>query len=121
MTRDELVAAVLERGGDLVLRGGRLRYYGPPLATDDPIRAAVREHRDELVRLLTPAPRRAPRFEPGPPYFELVPGRRNVWRETPWAATRCIYGDGPLADGERLRCPAHSAEASDLVQEATAA
>ena len=58
MTLDELAAAVFERGGRLVLVEGRIRYHGPPLAADDPIRAAVREHRDELVRLATEYERR---------------------------------------------------------------
>ena len=106
MTADELVASVRGRGGRLVLRDGRIRYYGPTLAADDPIRVCVREHRDELVRLLAPTPVR--RFEPGPPYFERI--GPNTWRETAWSAARCIYGDAKLAPGDRLHCPAHAAE-----------
>ncbi len=58
MTLDELAAAVFERGGRLVLRDGRIRYYGPALATDDPIRAGVREHRDALLALAAEHERR---------------------------------------------------------------
>ncbi len=116
MTLDELAAAVFERGGRLVLRDGRIRYYGPMLAADDPIRAGVREHRDGLIRRLTQSVR--PHFEPGPPYFEQV--GPNIWRETPWAAARCVYGDAELAPGDRLHCPAHAARfterAPDLVE-----
>ena len=51
MTLDELAHAVRNRGGELRLNDGRIRYCGPPLAFDDPIRAAVVVHRDELIRL----------------------------------------------------------------------
>ncbi len=117
MTADELMAAVLERGGHLALRAGRIRYYGPPLVADDPIRAGVREHRDELVHLLAPAPH----FESGPPYFEPVPDQPNAWRETAWSAARCIYGDAELAPGDWLRCRAHAAEYAAATRAATAA
>ena len=37
----ELAAAVWSRGGELRAAGGRIRYRGPELAPDDPIRAAI--------------------------------------------------------------------------------
>jgi hypothetical protein len=51
MTLDELAAEVWSRGGELRAVDGRIRYRGPNLAPDDPIRAGVREHRDALLAL----------------------------------------------------------------------
>ena len=105
---DQLVRLVLERGVDVRLVDGSLRYRGPRLAPGDPLAVALAAHCDELIRLLTPAPRPWPRFEPGPPYFaQLGP---NTWRETAWSAAGCIYGDATLAPGDRLHCPVHAAE-----------
>ncbi len=47
----ELVAEVWSRGGELRTVDGRIRYGGPPLAPDDPIRTTVVEHRDALLTL----------------------------------------------------------------------
>ena len=110
MTLDELVRAILDRGGDVVLRDGRIRYYGPTLAPDDPIRAGVREHRGALIAMLSPVPPAQPVavFVPGPPYFEQI--GPNTWIETTWARARCVYGDAGLAPGDPLRCRMHADE-----------
>ncbi len=110
MTLDELVRAILDRDGDVVLRDGRIRYYGPTLAPDDPIRAGVREHRGALIAMLTPVPPTQPvaGFAPGPPYFEPI--GPNAWRETTWARARCVYGDAGLAPDDPLRCRMHADE-----------
>ena len=47
----ELAAEVWSRGGELRAADGRIRYRGPQLAPDDPIRAAIAEHRDALLAL----------------------------------------------------------------------
>ncbi len=47
----ELAAEVWSRGGELRAVDGRIRYRGPELAADDPIRAAIAEHRDALLAL----------------------------------------------------------------------
>ena len=47
----ELAAAVWSCGGELRAVDGRIRYRGPELGPDDPIRAAIAEHRDELLAL----------------------------------------------------------------------
>ncbi len=49
MTLLELVAEVWSRGGELRAVDGHVRYRGPRLAPDDPIRAAIVEHRDALL------------------------------------------------------------------------
>ncbi len=51
MTIDELAVEVWSRGGELHAVNGRIRYRGPTLAPDDPIRAGVVEHRDSLLAL----------------------------------------------------------------------
>ncbi len=51
MTLFELAAEVWSRGGELRAVDGRIRYRGPELAADDPIRAAIVEHRAELLAL----------------------------------------------------------------------
>jgi hypothetical protein len=43
------------------------------------------------------------------------------WRETDWSRSRCIYGDGLLTPGDRLRCEAHAAQVAGAAREATAA
>jgi hypothetical protein len=44
-------------------------------------------------------------FQPGPPHFKQI--GPNQWIETPYALARCVYDDGPLADGDRLFCERH--------------
>lgn len=44
-------------------------------------------------------------FQPGPPHFEQI--GPNRWIETPYGAARCVYDDGPLAEGDRLFCEQH--------------
>ena len=51
MTLDELAHAVWDRGASLYAVAGGIRYVGPALAADDPIRAAIVEHRDALLAL----------------------------------------------------------------------
>jgi hypothetical protein len=46
-------------------------------------------------------------FAPGLPHF--VPIGPNQWVETPYARARCVYDDGPLAEGDRIFCPEHRA------------
>ena len=45
LTLDQLARAIFERGGNLVLRDGRLLYTGPRLAPDDPLAAVIAAHR----------------------------------------------------------------------------
>ena len=47
----DLVAGVWSRGGELRAVNGRVRYCGPRLAPNDPIRAAIAEHRAALLAL----------------------------------------------------------------------
>lgn len=56
MTIDELLGALRDRDAFLYVEAGALRYGGPRLAPDDPIRAAIAEHRPLLVELFTYAP-----------------------------------------------------------------
>jgi hypothetical protein len=58
MTLFELAAAVWSRGGELRAANGRIRYRGPELAADDPIRVAIAEHRDALLALAAEHERR---------------------------------------------------------------
>jgi hypothetical protein len=61
------------------------------------------EERAKLLNLELPVERLP--FAPGLPHF--VPVGPNRWIETPYAAARCVYDDGPLADGDRLFCERH--------------
>ena len=57
MTINELLDALCDRDATLYVDGGgALRYLGPKLAADDPLRAAIAEHRAMLVELFTYAP-----------------------------------------------------------------
>jgi hypothetical protein len=58
MTLFELAAEVWSRGGELRAIDGRVRYRSPELAADDPIRAAIAEHRDALLALAVEYERR---------------------------------------------------------------
>ena len=58
MTLFELAAEVWSRGGELRAVAGRIRYRGLELAADDPIRAAIVEHRDALLALAAEHERR---------------------------------------------------------------
>ena len=58
MTIEELAHAVWSGGGELRAVDGRIRYRGPALAPDDPIRAAIVEHRDALLALAADYERR---------------------------------------------------------------
>ncbi len=58
MTLFELAAEVWSCGGELRAVEGRIRYRGPELAPDDPIRAAIVAHRDALVALAAEHERR---------------------------------------------------------------
>lgn len=51
-TGEALLADIVGRGGQLDAEGGRLRLRGPATVLDDSVRDAVREQRDELLRLL---------------------------------------------------------------------
>jgi hypothetical protein len=56
MTLQTLIAILRERDAAPVVEGGRLRYLGPRLAADDPLRLATVEHRAILLELFTYAP-----------------------------------------------------------------
>ena len=58
MTVFELAADVWSRGGELRAVEGRIRYRGPELAPDDPIRASILEHRDALLAIAAEHERR---------------------------------------------------------------
>lgn len=72
---------------------GQLRYVGPKLAADDPIRLAIAEHRTILTEL-----------------FTFAPGRR------------CVFTDCQrlIAQSSKIACPDHlcEMEACDTVQPA---
>lgn len=51
-TGEALLADIVGRGGQLDTEGERLRLRGPAAAFDDSVRDAVREQREELLRLL---------------------------------------------------------------------
>lgn len=53
MTIDSLFSALRASGSSLYVDAGRLRYAGPALAADSPIRAALAEHKPLLVELFT--------------------------------------------------------------------
>jgi hypothetical protein len=56
MTLEALIAALRERGAGLVVDGDRLRYLGPRLAADHPIRSAIAEQQLMLVELFAYTP-----------------------------------------------------------------
>jgi hypothetical protein len=56
MTLDGVFAALLDRDAVLYVEAGQLKYAGPRLAPDDPLRAGIAEHRDILIDLFTYAP-----------------------------------------------------------------
>jgi hypothetical protein len=57
VTVDDVFQALRERDAVLVVGAGGLRYIGPsPLAPDDLLRAAIREHCGYLIELFTFAP-----------------------------------------------------------------
>ncbi len=47
----EVAAEVWSRGAELSVLDNRLVYRGPRLADDDPLRAALREHRDAFLAI----------------------------------------------------------------------
>jgi hypothetical protein len=51
MTIDDVFHILSERDSTLYVRSGRLVYVGISLLRDDPLRAGIHEHRDELLDL----------------------------------------------------------------------
>jgi hypothetical protein len=80
MTLDELITTLRDHNAALYVEDGQLRYVGPRLAADDPIRRAIAAHRSELVEL-----------------FTYMPGGRCVF-------TDCYR---LLAEGDKICCPDH--------------
>ena len=56
MTVDDVIAALVDRDAGLCAEAGQLKYAGPRLALDDPLRAGIAEHRVMLLELFTYAP-----------------------------------------------------------------
>jgi hypothetical protein len=56
MTLDVVLRALRDLGAVLYLEGGQLKYSGPRLAPDDPLRAGIAEYRAILIELFTYAP-----------------------------------------------------------------
>ena len=112
MTLGEVLEGLGNLGAGLVVADGRLRYVGPRLATDHPIRTAITEHRAQLVDLFTFRPARSASWSErlGRQVYEPVPERPGCWRETPASAALCIWCAAPLADGDKLACPEHRRE-----------
>ena len=94
MTIHELITALDYPSAALYVDdSGQLRYVGPKLATDSPIRLAIAEHRSMLTEL-----------------FAFAPGRRCVF-------TDCYR---LVADCSKIACPDHvrQLEPCDTVQTA---
>jgi hypothetical protein len=92
MTLDDVLAALRDRGAAITVEAAdRLRYHGPKLPADDPLRLGIVAHRAELVALFRPPPS----FDP----TRQVPPR-------PW---RCVVrGCGEtILDGELTLCLRH--------------
>lgn len=88
MTIHELITALDYPNSALYVdETGRLRYVGPKLLADDPIRLAIAEHRTMLVEL-----------------FTFAPGRRCVF-------TGCYR---LIAEGNKVACPDHARQLSEL-------
>jgi hypothetical protein len=85
VTIDDLLANLRARDACLYVEGGQLKYAGPRLAPDHPLRAAIAEHRDELIVMFAPA------------------------REL------CVFLDALLARGDRIFCAGHRAEAKAIL------
>lgn len=106
MTVHELIMALHDHGAILTVVGDRLRFRGPRLSLNDPLRAAINEHRDALMRLLTSFPAGwSDRL--GRQVYEPAPGRTDCWRETATSAMLCIFCSRPLAPGDKIACPEH--------------
>src|SRR4051812_13156141 len=81
LTLDGLIGALRHLGASFYINSrGALRYVGPSLAPDDPIREAIGEHREMLRELFTYAP-----------------------------GGRCVSPDcyRLLAPGDKIACPDH--------------
>jgi hypothetical protein len=86
VTIDDLLATLRDSDAGLYLDPTlRLRYVGPKLAPDDPIRGALAEHREGLRRLFS------------------MPSQR------------CVFTcPNVLADGDKIACPEHRAQMEAL-------
>jgi len=56
MTIEEVFDALRRTDAVLYVEGARLKYAGPRLTPDDPLRAGIAEHRAVLLELFTYAP-----------------------------------------------------------------
>jgi len=107
MTVAELLQTLRERAAVLYVEDGRLKYTGPKRAPDDPIRAAIQEHRAELIAMFAP-PRPAGWSDRlGRETLEPVPGHPGQWQETEASAALCTRCSEPLAEGDLLSCVEH--------------
>jgi len=80
LSLDSLIDALRERGAQMFVQAGELRYAGPRLRIEDPIHAAITAHRTMLIEL-----------------FTYAPGGRCVFRD-------CFR---LLAEGSKVACPDH--------------
>jgi hypothetical protein len=107
MTISDLIAALEALGATLVVTDGRLRYRGPKLPADDPIRAAIDEHRVELIELFSPSQPIGWSDRLGRVTLEPVPDHPGQWQEPAASAVLCIWCPEPLALGDKLGCEKH--------------
>jgi hypothetical protein len=107
MTVDQLLQALSDRHAVLYVEDGRLKYAGPKRPPGDPIRAAIQEHRAELVALFSPARPEGWSDCHQRETLEPVPDHPGLWREPATSAVRCIWCPEPLADGDLLSCEQH--------------
>lgn len=116
MIVEEILCALRERNAVLYVEGDRLKYRGLKRAPDDPIRAAIQEHRSELIALFSvPLPATRPagwsdRLQRVT--LESVAGHPDQWQEPAASTALCIWCSDPLAEGDPIACTAHRARLS---------
>jgi hypothetical protein len=83
MTLDDVFQRLRDLDAGLYVEGGQLKYAGPKLAADDPLRAGIAEYRAILIEMLTYTP-----------------------------DGRCVFGGcyRLRAEGDPIACPDHAAK-----------
>ena len=106
MQPTELLAELSRRGVEIAVNGDRLRFRPQDAVTPD-LRAALIEHKADLIRLLGPDDEVAWRIEamrPQVPRRGTIPSllARPEARHAPRGM--CVTCGDPLAEGRRTRC-----------------